>query len=511
MKVVVVEDEVRIRDGIQGLLEMMGGDFEFAGGAGDGKVGLELIRRENPDIIITDIQMPDMSGLKMLKYLREGGNQAKAVVLSAYSEFEYARQAMKLGVTEYLLKPVSVDEFFRVMNVMKTEIEKKRMSQPEVLGTLEQILSAVLYGQLKIDETTDAYLRSQYQVDARTPVIEVCVYLGKEYKDKVERAEREWRNLLQDRKELGYCIIRAEYEQALLILFYRYDQPQELERKIQFWMLQNRDNSRFQGSIGWICAPQLGKLKEEFEVLYRYMDWNLTLGQDVLISYPKVLQVSTAACVYPIDLENKLKTELCIGNGEQAKDTIERFHSYFRERGLFTPKDMKECYVRFVWSIINIAKEIDMLDYSKLNQQVILDQIMGAKLFRELEETVNELMEKIPLGAKPGEDTAHLTVKRVKSMIHEFYQSGITLDEIADKLNVTPEYLSMQFHKEMGETYSSYLKNYRVGKAKELLLGTQMKQYEVAAEVGYTDSKYFGRVFRECTGYTPAEYRKANK
>ena len=96
-------------------------------------------------------------------------------------------------------------------------------------------------------------------------------------------------------------------------------------------------------------------------------------------------------------------------------------------------------------------------------------------------------------------------------MIHEFYQSGITLDEIADKLNVTPEYLSMQFHKEMGETYSSYLKNYRVGKAKELLLGTQMKQYEVAAEVGYTDSKYFGRVFRECTGYTPAEYRKANK
>ena len=103
---------------------------------------------------------------------------------------------------------------------------------------------------------------------------------------------------------------------------------------------------------------------------------------------------------------------------------------------------------------------------------------------------------------------AHLTVRR---MIHEFYQSGITLDEIALKLNVTPEYLSMQFHKEVGETYSSYLKNYRVNKAKELLVGTQMKQYEIALQVGYTDSKYFGKVFRESTGYSPAEYRKTHK
>ena len=96
-------------------------------------------------------------------------------------------------------------------------------------------------------------------------------------------------------------------------------------------------------------------------------------------------------------------------------------------------------------------------------------------------------------------------------MIHEFYQSGITLDEIALKLNVTPEYLSMQFHKEVGETYSSYMKNYRVSKAKELLVGTQMKQYEIARQVGYADSKYFGKVFRECTGYSPAEYRKTYK
>ena len=104
MRVVVVEDEIRIREGIEGLLEMMGEDYEFAGSAENGKTGLELIQKEQPDIVITDIRMPDMSGLEMLQEIRAQGNSVKTVVLSAYSEFEYARQAMRLGVTEYLLK-----------------------------------------------------------------------------------------------------------------------------------------------------------------------------------------------------------------------------------------------------------------------------------------------------------------------------------------------------------------------------------------------------------------------
>ena len=152
-----------------------------------------------------------------------------------------------------------------------------------------------------------------------------------------------------------------------------------------------------------------------------------------------------------------------------------------------------------------------MLDYASLSQQRILDCIMGAKSFQELKEAVEEVLGKLRTQADTEEEVAHLTVRRIKSMIHEFYQSGITLDEIAAKLNVTPEYLSMQFHKEVGETYTSYLKNYRVNKAKELLIGTQMKQYEIAREVGYTDSKYFSKVFRECTGYSPANYRKMYK
>lgn len=141
MRVVIVEDEIRIREGIEGLLEMMGGDYEFAGSAENGRTGLELIQKEQPDIVITDIRMPDMSGLEMLEEMKNQGISAKTIVLSAYSEFEYARQAMRHGVTEYLLKPVSVDEFSKAMEAMRIRIEKERSVQPEALGTLEQIIA----------------------------------------------------------------------------------------------------------------------------------------------------------------------------------------------------------------------------------------------------------------------------------------------------------------------------------------------------------------------------------
>ena len=126
---------------------------------------------------------------------------------------------------------------------------------------------------------------------------------------------------------------------------------------------------------------------------------------------------------------------------------------------------------------------------------------ISEQIFSGLEDAVQE----------ESESTEHLTVKRMKSIYHEFYQTGITLDEIARRLDVTPEYLSGQFHRVTGETFSVYMRNYRIKKAKELLLGTQMKIYEIAEAVGYSDGKYFSKVFRECTGCLPAEYRKSNK
>ncbi len=129
---------------------------------------------------------------------------------------------------------------------------------------------------------------------------------------------------------------------------------------------------------------------------------------------------------------------------------------------------------------------------------------------RELKNTFEELFR--CMDVSDGETGAvSLAVKKAQSMIHEFYADGITLNEIAGRLNLTQEYLGSQFHKELGENFSAYIRNYRLLKAKELLIGTQLKQYEISEKVGYTDAKYFARVFKECIGMSPAEYRKSHR
>ena len=139
-----------------------------------------------------------------------------------------------------------------------------------------------------------------------------------------------------------------------------------------------------------------------------------------------------------------------------------------------------------------------------------MDQVMSARTTWELRQPFEEVLSALSLPTQEGEGVS-LTIKKTQSMIHEFYSSGITLGEIANRLNLSQEYLGTQFHKEVGEPFSVYIRNYRLSKAKELLIGTQFKQYEIAEKVGYTDAKYFARVFKECVGMSPAEYRKSHK
>lgn len=174
------------------------------------------------------------------------------------------------------------------------------------------------------------------------------------------------------------------------------------------------------------------------------------------------------------------------------------------------PKEIKESYVRFQWSLLNIAKEVGCIEYEKIDQKLLLDRTMGAKTESELKDACQSLLRHVRVLTGDSENVS-LAVRKARSMIHEFYGEGITLTEIADRLNLTQEYLGAQFHRELGENFSTYIRNYRLAKAKELLIGTQLKQYEISEKVGYADSKYFARVFKECVGMSPAEYRKSHR
>ena len=504
MKVLIVEDEVRIREGIGRLLSRSGGTYEVVMEAGNGMEGLKAILELKPDIVITDIRMPDMDGLEMLGQMVKSGIHTKAIVLSAYSEFEYARTAMKLGVTEYLLKPIAYNELMQALENVSFQLEKERQAKPEQIGTPEQIFFSILSGKLTADQQTEDYLENRYHISCKEKMSLLCAYHGENVS--TEEACRYFRHVFSAYEGLDFYILDLVYRNTVTVVLRGYSSLKDLERWVQQQILQRSPRKM---AVGWIEVDSLRSLGEGFSLLYPWLDWNISMNHKVLICYPEIRNIQTSSCNYPIELETKMKAAICADDQEKEQELMGAFHAAFCDGKIYAPKEIKESYVRFLWNIIAIAKEVGKLHAAQIDQQELLNRIMNAKLRDELLDASSTVLQ--ALLHVPSSDTTHLTVKRMKSMIHEFYQTGIMLDEISRKLDMTPEYLGTLFHKETGTTFSTYLKAYRIAKAKELLVGTNLKLYEIAARVGYSDSKYFSRIFKEMTGQLPTEYRRSVK
>lgn len=507
MKIVIVEDEIRIREGLVKLVRRLDQNYQVTGEAENGREGLELIERLRPDVIITDVRMPEMDGLEMLTALQKKNIGGKVIVLSAYSEFEYARTAMRMGVKEYLLKPVAVGDIADALHRAEDEINRENSTEGDLFESPEQIFGGILAGTLEADERMSRKLAACCRIPEKSAYKEICLYLGNRFETEKERAREQMENLLARRKGMEYLMVELEQARALLVLIYADENGDDLERWVQYWLLKDRSR-KIRCAVGFISDIKLEEIRVGTEKLLEHMDWNISLGDDVMISYPKITKLQTGLCVYPLDIEQEMK--LGVWSGEQGKirEDFQKFREYFTKSKVYDPKEIKECYVRFIWAFMNTAVEVGILRGEKLEQQKLLEQISRAKTMEELTQAENSLLEGME---KEKEEILHLTVKRAQGMIQEFYQTGITLEEIAAKLNITPEYLGTRFHQEMGVTFSAYIRDCRIKKAKELLLGTGLKLYEIAEKVGYADPKYFSRVFRDVTGQLPADYRKTHK
>lgn len=507
MRILIVEDEIRIREGIRKLLFKLDSEYEIVGEANDGQEGLFLCRELKPDLIITDVQMPKMNGLELLEALNNEGLMTKAIVLSAYSEFEYARGAMKLGVTEYLLKPINLTEFSNALENIKRQIVEENRRKPEKVGTLDQIMRELIGGRFQIDEDIGNYLFNNYNISTDQDFILLVAYMGNQYASNMETGKASLGHALSLYQGIGYCILDIDYLSSVVAVVYNCISAADFERFIQYQLLNTITDH---AAIGFTVVDSLTKIKAGLDKLFPFMDWNLSFTDSVLISYPKITQVQTSMCIYPQDLEGKMKSAICAADHKKEKELFLAFSDHFSDGKVYDPHEIKESFVRFIWAIIETAKDVGNDRAGSIKQQKLLEQIMNSKTREELYDVCDMIAETLEYdGDKTA--SANLTIRRAQSMINEFYHTGITLDEIASRLDITPEYLGTQFHKETGVTFSTYIKNFRINKAKELLIGTSLKLYEIADRVGYSDPKYFSKVFKDATAQLPADYRKTYK
>lgn len=509
MKLVIVEDEIRIREGLIHLL-YRNSNIEIVGVAENGFEGLKAVETHLPDLIITDIRMPEMDGLQMLQMLHEQKISCKAIILSAYTEFAYAQQAIKLGVSEYLIKPIAADELLQAIKNIEAQIAHEtrlKAQSPQQFKALKNIFYSILLGSTVVDDEVCSFIQTTHKLDPNSTYGILDIYLGSEYPEKIQLAKSEASCLLEG-ASFDYSFVEHPQGNELLVVMYNMADPCGAEKYMRQLISSQRNTiAKHDVAFGWVAFSGLHMMRESITKLRKNMDWSIIFTKE-LILYPAVENFRFESLPYPIDLASRAKAEICSFEYGKLSETFQLFLNHLTTR-VFCPAEIKETMIRFIWSVISVIKEIDYSVGVQLEQQTLMEGIVMAITWNELKSALTMLTE--ALYKAKHKEAAGLIVRRAKSMVHECYNQGITLDEIAGKLNITPEYLGGLFHKEIGETFSSYIKNYRVNKAKGLLIGTDMKIYDVSSAVGYADSKYFSRVFREITGQLPADFRKLNK
>ena len=505
MRILIVEDEVMIREGLARLIKSHTG-HTVIGEASNGQEGLSLALRFKPDLVITDIRMPVMDGLQMIEALHGMSLPIRAVILSGYSEFDYAKKAIHFGVDDYLLKPLAAED---IVDLLERTQRKMEAEEQKNAGTPGQCIKELIYGG-PLSEEEDRRVRTICGFGA---FVHFQLYLGYTgdapigYEEEIGGKFDQIRALLPSvrlhvswdrgrRQFLGLAALPEDEDVSCLLC-------QAVERKIV------RPYKQRDGRAVWAMVSMKGwesvqKGARDAELLIREA---LPATEGDLVTRERMDAVDWKEFRFPADLGADMKNALCRGDLENARKTGEMFMEFMKD-GPYREQEIRQAYLKATYLLLDTVREIDGDTYGQLQNADLLTRCTEAVTLRELEQSYGDGLSLVCSPHRVKEDISNYTIKRAINYIREHYQEGISLEEVAGKLGITPEYLSTLFNREMGENFSTFLRKFRISHAKRLLKGTDMKVYEIAETVGYTDPKYFARVFKDELGISPGDYRQ---
>ena len=231
MRIVVVEDEAPIREGMVKLLSKINADYEVVGKAEDGEKGYQIIKELEPDLVIMDIRMPKMDGLKMLKKLRDEQVKCRAIVLSAYSDFEYAQEAISLKIENYLLKPIKIPELKRALKQVEESISQEK-DEKQMLS-LENVILTCMHGQQNnLEQLNDEVIKEKYGISINEPAEFFVLWLGDGYDKQKEEARELLESVANHSMEFQSSVL--EYESGKLLLMVIFSNSDKKSQKEYF-------------------------------------------------------------------------------------------------------------------------------------------------------------------------------------------------------------------------------------------------------------------------------------
>lgn len=504
LKILIVDDEFIERDGIVFLINKFSFQLHIKECC-DGEEALNYMKENPIDILFTDVKMPFMDGLELSQNAKELYPNLKIVIFSGFGEFEYARTAISLGVSNYILKPINQLEFKKTIEKVIEEVrnERKENKKRELrsFSEKEHVLLKIISG-TPIEEISEKFSFDDY------------INLIDKYKRMVlmEFDDDFFHNHQDVIKEIQSNIgIKTDYlnlnpKQSIFFLFDSTDKYIlekiciEIHNKI---INDYKINSYF--AISKLLTSSY-MISEEYLNIEQIMEQRFFISNKYVFS--KKLEI-------PLEFTDEKFDDTMLKNIQhdiKVKDfTNLRKHVDFLIKKFSSKNTFSQIYVKFILSNIyqNIYQEIQKVSEIDLNDKI--DKIYFCKTIQEISEILDRIINRIEKQfSKENFNTRH-EIELVKSYVYTNYGGELSLEKLAEYVYMTPSYLSSMFKKETGMGINTFIKNYRMEKAKDMLENTNIKIKNIGNLVGYSNISYFCQSFKEFYGLTPEKYRQRDE
>lgn len=525
-RLLFVDDEALIRVGVSENVHWHQYGYELAGSCENGKEALEFIRCNPVDIVITDIGMPYMNGLELSERLKEEYPDIKIIILSGYDDFDFAKKAIRFGVRDYLLKPITATEMGEVLVRLRQEMDKER----EIRKNISLMKAAYHKGQLLLysDALYNLITGNKTMEDSRHDLNEAgnnltaavfCVAVVKfDPVIKVDVALMTFilHNISQEIVSNYQCGEACQGRDAEVYLLFMAGKPGELRRIIDIVceeiIVQMNRAAHLQVNIG------MGGLKERLEDIPRsYEEAEEAYAYHYISDHNQVLKIEEIrAKKKSAAVEEGIKTlMLHIKENDNRKmgEDITALSAMLRN-SFYDRQSAGTVLQRIVDAADEFLKRSEIKELPEnLNKEAVLQRILSAvslpAAFVVLTIYCRELAECLERQRSPV--NRKIVDLATDYMEKNYADCELNLNAVCSYLNISPSRFSAIFKAATDTTFLEVLNGIRMQKAKDLLLHTDMKNYEIAGRVGFNDPHYFGIAFKKITGKTPTEYAKDEK
>lgn len=520
-RLLLLDDEEIVTRSIQKVFHLPDFGFEVAGAFSNPVKALEQAGELKPDLIITDVKMPQMDGLEFSRQVKEILPDVEIVILSGYGDFSYAQTAVKLGVSDYLLKPIKKDDFKNMLNRMRQKIEEKQ-SRQSYYNSLQKVIQNS-FSELKnrfflmlaedgvFDENLYHTLQRQKGDDIRDAVfmlIRVDIYRIPENGDYMSEIGKLTQQMGDVLSAYGKVEDFLSDESLYFFLYYVEREEEEWVRRTVSGILDEKRREGMRFSVG------ISHVRQGLEALFDARNdcvSQIFLMEANIDENAKAGLVSNTEMAIPYREMETFFREISLSDEAGMKDMLDKVYqvpahnTYILYRDYFFSITFL-ILLRIYQMQGKYGAKRDIVDPGLLNLRHLrreyptLEQqkkLVGEKA-RQLYDLISE--QKVAAPSK--------TIRAALDYIDQHFNENISLQDVADNINISKNYLCDIFKKELGVTFINYVTNLRIEKAKEYLTNTDMKMYEVSYAVGYNDYAYFSQIFKKHTGTTLSAYRR---